>query len=895
MINMETPDYSQTVAIIGMAGRFPGADNIEKFWENLRKGVETIKFFSDRELLDAGIPQSTIDDPNYVKARGVVDHAEMFDSEFFGVPQHTAINMDPQQRVLLETVWHALENSGYCSEEKAGVVSVYTSAGQWDSYLWQVLNKNGKSKNPVENFQRFTENSQDFLATHISYIFNFTGPSYNVQSACSTGLLSVCLACESLLLEKCDMAISATVNLMQPRAGGYFYTEGMVFSQDGHCRPYDVKADGTVGSEGVGVVILKRTEDAIRDGDNILAVIKGFGVNNDGSDKVGYAAPSITGESNVIIEALTLADVDPETIRFVETHGTATKLGDPIEINALTKAYRTMGAKKNGYCAVGALKSNVGHMDVVAGTGGLIKAVLALKNLEIPPTLNYEKPNPEINFPNTPFYVCSKLTSWEKETFPRRAGVSSFGAGGTNTHLILEEAPQRIQKTSQIERKLYILPLSAKSDKALKALIESYIEFLGTTKESIVDICFSTSTGRMHYDNRAFVIGKDVQEVKSKLEKGEFAHMKVEKDKKIRGKFKIDVNSSTKWDVLLSKIGDAYIHGATIDWSIFEGNRVSVPLYPFQRQRFWPETISGKGVRTFDFVHPFLTKQDDTKNTEDIIYQTEVNTKWPESMPDHTVYGDEIIAGMTYVSSLLSASRELGETKYDVISNFEILRPVILSGDQRYLLQTKLKPQDNGYDFIISGHLVNDVSTTWIDHITGKLSHEQDYTFTKVIDIVTAMSQSSKVLDKEAFYQKVADKDVKVGKHFKWVENIHISPTQAIAKMRPPDEVESSAAYVLYPGFLDACYSVGRGIGLDEEVQNASTIYIPVWIDRFVYRRGSKFARWVYSKLNSGDTAGGMRHVDIVLLDEDYSTVAEIINLTSRIAPKESIQKMKTM
>lgn len=587
---MAKPNYENTISVIGMAGRFPGARNLDEFWENLRNGVESIKFFTDEELLAAGIPESTILNPTYIKARGIVEKAEYFDANFFDIPRHAAENMDPQQRVLLETVWHALESSGYFSEDQAGVVSVFASAGQWDSYLWESLNKSGRSESPVENFQRFSQNSLDFLAPHISYAFNFTGPSYTVQSACSTGLLSVSLACQSLLFETSDMAISGTVNIMYPRAGGYFYTDGLIFSPDGHCRPFDSRSHGTLGSEGSGVLVLKRTEDAIRGGDHIFAVIRGFGVNNDGAQKVGFTAPSVDGQSKVIIEAMVLADVEPETISYVEAHGTGTKLGDPIEIKALTQAYRDLGCEKKSYCAIGSLKSNIGHLDVVAGTAGLIKTILAMNHGEIPPSINYQEPNPEIDFPNTPFYVCDKLTPWKKQNFPKRAGVSSFGVGGTNTHVVLEEPPER--KTEKLhEDRPHILVLSAKSENALNDLIESYQKYLNETNDSIADICYTANSFRKHFDFRTFVIAKDIQDLKLKLKNRLFTISTFQKTKM---EIKIEVTSETNWFELLPQLGEAYSQGVEIDWrKIYEPfihRKVILPLYPFQRERFWVES-----------------------------------------------------------------------------------------------------------------------------------------------------------------------------------------------------------------------------------------------------------------------------------------------------------------
>ncbi len=427
------------IAVIGISGRFPGAKNVDEYWRNLRDGVESISFFTDQELESCGTDPALLRDPHYVKAKGIVQDADLFDASFFGITPREAEIMDPQHRLFLECSWEALESAGYDPEGYGGLIGVFGGAGQ-NNYFLNNLHPNRALMESVGDFQAMIGNEKDFLATRVSYKMNLRGPSVVVQSGCSTSLVAVCNACQSLLSGDCDIALAGASSINVPQKGGYRHQDGGITSPDGHCRAFDAQAQGTVFSNAVGIVVLKRLEEALADGDYIHAVIKGAAINNDGSFKVGYTAPSVEGQAKVIRAAQILSEVKPETVTYIETHGTATALGDPIEIAALTQAFRA-GTQKKGFCAIGSVKTNIGHTDAAAGIAGLIKTILMLKNRMMPPTLHFEKPNPEIDFANSPFYVNTKLAEWKTDTFPRRAGVSAFGIGGTNAHVIVEEAP----------------------------------------------------------------------------------------------------------------------------------------------------------------------------------------------------------------------------------------------------------------------------------------------------------------------------------------------------------------------------------------------------------------------------------------------------------------------
>ena len=438
---------NNAIAIIGMASRFPGARNTAEFWRVLKDGSEMIRQFSDAELRTAGVSEEELGDPEYVKSGVVLQDLDMFDAAFFGFSPKDASIMDPQHRIFLECAWEALEDAGHVPERFKGAIGVYAGSGMNSYMIHNLLTNHSLVESAGLFLIRQTGNDKDVLATRVSYELNLHGPSINVQTACSTSLVAVHLASQSLLNQECDMALAGGVTIEFPHGRGYMYREGEILSRDGHCRAFDADASGTVFSSGAGVVVLRRLEDALADHDTIHAILLGSAINNDGSRKVGYLAPSVDGQAEVIAEALAVAGVEASEISYVETHGTGTRVGDPIEIKALTQAFR-QSTQAKGYCAIGSLKTNIGHLDTAAGVASLIKTVLALRHRQIPPSLHFRKPNPLIDFQGSPFFVNSHLTEWKADRTPRRAGVTSLGIGGTNAHVVLEEAPPLEQGTA---------------------------------------------------------------------------------------------------------------------------------------------------------------------------------------------------------------------------------------------------------------------------------------------------------------------------------------------------------------------------------------------------------------------------------------------------------------
>lgn len=498
---LEQVDGSE-VAVIGMACRFPGANDLETFWRNLCEGVESITFLKDEEIEPSAIDPNETQNPNYVKAAALLDGVDLFDAAFFGYTPREAEVMDPQHRLLLECAWQALEHAGYNTETYDKAVGVFAGA-RTNTYLFNLIS-NPELVRSLGAFEIGLGNDLSFLTSRIAYKLNLRGPGYSIHTACSTSLAAIHLACQSLLLGECQMALAGGVAINVPQKAGYPYQLGGIVSPDGHCRTFDAEARGTLFGSGVGLVVLKRLEEALMNGDQIYAVIRGTAVNNDGALKASFTAPGVYGQEEVILEALANAGVAPDSLSYIETHGTGTALGDPIEIRALSKAFGAH-TEETGFCALGAVKTNFGHLDAAAGIAGFIKTVLALHHKQLPPTLHFSEPNPNINFAETPFYVNDQLIPWETERLPRRAGVSSFGIGGTNAHIILEEAP--VIAETRPSRPWQMLPISARTETALEAATTNLVHHLRHQPElNLADAAYTLQVGRKPFKQRRFVV-----------------------------------------------------------------------------------------------------------------------------------------------------------------------------------------------------------------------------------------------------------------------------------------------------------------------------------------------------------------------------------------------------
>ena len=515
MTELIDPGAPEPIAIVGMACRVPGAADPAAFWRHLYDGVESVRFFSEEELRAAGVSAEVFRQPGYVPAHGWLAGVELFDAEFFGISPREAETIDPQHRIFLECAWEAIEHAGHNPDTVGERFGVVASAGLNTYLLTNILPR--KDVATAGNFYSlFIGNDKDFLPTRVSYKLNLRGPSLNVNTACSSSLVAVHVACQMLWSYQCDGALAGGVSLQVPQVRGYQYQPGAIASADGHCRAFDASAGGTVTGSGAGVVVLKRLSDALAAGDTIHAVIRGSAINNDGALKAGYTAPGVEGQAAVIAEAMAIAGVTPDSISYVEAHGTGTPLGDPIEISALAQAFGSGLPRQS--CRLGALKTNIGHLDTAAGVAGLIKTTLALSNEAIPATLHYQSPNPKIDFAATPFVVAAERASWTRGAAPRRAGVSSFGIGGTNAHVVLEEAPAPPPRPLRSSPRLFVL--SARSRGALDRAGQRLAAHVASSSQRADDVAWTLAEGRKAFSSAAFTVASSLGELADSLRAG---------------------------------------------------------------------------------------------------------------------------------------------------------------------------------------------------------------------------------------------------------------------------------------------------------------------------------------------------------------------------------------
>ncbi|MGL4320317.1 MAG: type I polyketide synthase, partial [Paracoccaceae bacterium] len=505
------------IAIVGMAAHLPGAPDVATYWANLAAGVESIRHLSEADLLAAGETPARLRKANYVPAAAMLDNFAHFDAEFFGFSPKEAAIMDPQHRQFLEVAWEALEHAAHPPENFKGAVGVYAGCGMGSYFYFNLCSNPDLVADTGMFLLRHTGNDKDFLSTRVSHIFDLKGPSVNVQTACSTSLVAVHYAAQALLNGECDMALAGGVTIELPQGHGYLFTEGEILSPDGHCHAFDHRAQGTVFGSGAGCVVLRRLKDAVADGDHIWAVIKGSAINNDGAAKAGYLAPSVDGQAACIAEAQAVAGITADTVSYVECHGTGTYLGDPIEVAALTAAFRET-TDAVGSCRIGSVKTNIGHLDTAAGVASLIKTSLALHHRQMPPSLGYEAPNPSIDFETSPFRVNDRLTPWQGDVL--RAGVNSLGVGGTNAHVVLEQAPVRAASEESLFP-FQPLVMSARSRNALDAVGLRLAAHLRASSDPLADVAWTLKEGRRAFDKRRVIVASSAAEAAEILESGD--------------------------------------------------------------------------------------------------------------------------------------------------------------------------------------------------------------------------------------------------------------------------------------------------------------------------------------------------------------------------------------
>ncbi|MET9544856.1 SDR family NAD(P)-dependent oxidoreductase [Streptomyces sp. NPDC006627] len=879
------------IAIVGMAGRFPGADSVAEFWELLRAGREGITRFSDDELAEAGIPAALRSDPAYVPAHGVLPDVDLFDTGFFEFTPAEAEVIDPQQRLFLESCHTALEDAGYDPRRYDGLISVYGGAAI-NTYLQQNVLPRIDQTATSDHFKVMVGNDKDFLATRVSYKLDLRGPSYSVQTACSTSLVAIHLACQGLINGECDMALAGGVTVKLPQTRGYLYEEGAILSPDGKVRTFDADAGGTVLGNGVGVVVLKLLADALDAGDTVHAVIKGTATNNDGSLKVSYAAPGKEGQAAVIAEAHAVSGTEPADVSYVEAHGTATRLGDPVEVSALTDAFRR-GTRESGFCAIGSLKSNVGHLDAAAGVAGVIKTALMLRHRSLVPTLNYERPNPAIDFAATPFYVNTETKPWTGPG-PLRAGVSSFGIGGTNAHAVLEEPPQP-EPSGPCARDEQLLVLSAKTPTALETLTDDLADHLDRNPGTdLADTAYTLAMGRRAHRHRRAVICADAAEaVRALRERTEPACATGDGEHPDEQRT-FTPGAELSGRALLDAVRAAWLAGADIDWAAFYAEerrrRVPLPTYPFEGRRVWldPEAPDA-GDRTLDALHPLLGANVST--LAEHRYATTL-TGGEFYLADHRVDGVPLMPAVAYLEMARAAgalSLPAGASHGPTLSRVSFERPLSFAQGPR-TLHTRLTPHGDGARFTI---------TATADDDEGGATGEPAVFARGELTAPAAPSDALTPADPAALAERCPDRlaapelyallrarGLDYGPAMRSLRELRRGEDQALGVLelpaaRPKAGRDDAHAFVLHPSLLDgALHAV---VGLLAAREDDATTYLPLALGRLeVFAPLPRHCLAHVTLTTPHGTGEKQAKADVRLLDTEGRLLAELGDLSVR-------------
>ncbi len=1013
------------IAIIGLGCRFPGGANApQAFWELLKQGFDGItEVPPDRWDID------TVYDPDpeapgkmYVRRGGFLDVSiDTFDANFFGISPREAEYMDPQQRLLLEVAWEALENAcinplslkgsktgvfmGLCSHDYSDLISKAQLTDLINAYLG-------------------SGNAGSVLAGRLSYILGLQGPSMVLDTACSSSLVAIHTACKNLQSGECQLALAGGVNVILSPDVTINFCKGHMLAKDGYCKTFDAEADGYVRGEGCGVVVLKRLDDAIRDQDSILGVIRGTDVNQDGATS-GLTVPNGEAQTALICCTLEQAKLEPNNIDYIEAHGTGTSLGDPIEVGALSNVFN---GRKDLPLWLGTVKTNIGHLEAAAGVAGIIKTVLALNHEAIPPHLHFKQLNPRISLDSIPAKIPLTLTPWQRSSRPRIAGVSSFGFSGTNAHVIIEEPPLIELKKKLVDRPWHLLTLSAKNQSALDQLVILYTKQL--PEEDLADITFTANTGRAHFLHRVTVLAQKKDELLQHLHTGDylicqasanppkvafiFTGQAVEnaelmetspafkdalnlskglyeyalfelwkswgvvpdyvagegigepiaaiaagiitveeglklidskenpvEQTKIANEIQyrepsigfisswtgqvirkegltadywkpheniknipegtLVISTQGNWKDILQTLSRLYLNGIQIDWKAFDKpynrKKVSLPTYPFQKEHYWIEAIqpnnflSPRGPETTK-LHPFLIHQMDSLAFEGTIFESEINAKWPNFIKDHLIYQIPVVAGATYLSTILAAAKILFNQETYELQNIEFLNPLILPDGQTKLVQTLIHPLENGqrrFEIVSRPKGEKDV---WTIHIKGFLKEEQSLLPKEHESLSTIQSRCSLEYSKDEIYHFVQEFELTLGDHFQWIEKIYVGENELLGQLRLPNGKVEEQGYILHPGLIDSCLQTIFSLMINQESKD-KVLSIPFGIGKFYYDERLGEPVWIHIFFHP--KSDGFDIIDFILLNAQGQPVGQIANFTARPAPKETLLKNRSL
>lgn len=885
------------IAIVGMAGRFPGAESVGEFWELLRTGREGIARFSDDELAEAGIPAALRSDRAYVPAHGILPDVDLFDTGFFEFTPAEAEVIDPQQRLFLQNCHTALEDAGYDPRRYDGLISVYGGAAI-NTYLQQNVLPRIDQTATSDHFKVMVGNDKDFLATRVSYKLDLRGPSYSIQTACSTSLVAIHLACQGLLNGECDMALAGGVTVKLPQTRGYLYEEGAILSADGHVRAFDADASGTVLGNAVGIVVLKLLEDALDAGDTIHAVIKGTATNNDGSMKVSYAAPAKEGQAAVVAEAHAVSGTEPGSVSYVEAHGTATRLGDPVEISALTDAFRR-GTQGTGFCAIGSLKSNVGHLDAAAGVAGVIKTALMLRHRSLVPTLNYERPNPAIDFAATPFYVNTETKPWTGRG-PLRAGVSSFGIGGTNAHAILEEAP-RPEPSDPSARDEQLLVLSAKTRTALETLTDDLADHLDRHPGAdLADTAYTLAMGRQaHRYRRAVICADHAEAVRVLRERSEPGSATGDGEVPAEQRtFTPDGELSGR--ELLDAVRTAWLEGAEVDWAEFYAGerrrRIPLPTYPFEGRRVWldpaaPDSGNSEspdtGDRAPERLHPLIGANVST--LAEHRYATAL-TGGEFYIADHRVEGEAIMPAVGYLEMARAAgalSLPAGAPGGPSLRRVAFERPLSFAQGPR-TVHIRLVPHGDGARFAIADRPSEARGEPEV-FARGELTVPAPADPPAPVDPAALAERCPDRLAAPELYDLLRARGLDYGPAMRSLRELRRGDGQALGVLELPELPEARAAqtasdgatgFVLHPSLLDgALHAV---VGLLAAREDDGTTYLPLALGELeVFAPLPRYCL-AHVTLPAGGTGEKQTKADVAVLDTEGRLLARLRDLSVR-------------
>ncbi|MCX8130967.1 MAG: SDR family NAD(P)-dependent oxidoreductase [Clostridia bacterium] len=919
----DTGDYPQyledSVAIIGISCQFPGAKNHFEFWENLHNGSESVRLLSEEELAETGLSKEIINNSNYVPVQSTIEGKELFDSGFFNISHKDAEFMDPQLRLLLVHSWKAVEDAGY-TPKQIPETGVFMSAS---SSFYQAALRGTKTDDVLKNSDEYVSwllAQGGTIPTMVSYKLGLKGPSFFIHSNCSSSLVGLHSAYKSLKSGESKYALVGGATIFPSANLGYMHQNGLNFSSDGHVKTFDASADGMISGEGVAVIMLKNALDAIRDGDNIYAVLRGIGINNDGADKVGYYAPSVKGQADVIQKVLNTTDINPETISYVEAHGTGTKLGDPVEFAALRDVYMQYTEKRQ-YCGIGSVKTNIGHLDTAAGLAGCIKVALSLYNSEIPPSINYNEPNPNIDQKESPFYVVDKLKKWETSLLPRRAALSSFGIGGTNAHAIFEEyirAGNHEYIDEAASGKGYVIPLAAKNRDRLNEYARILCEFLkapGKKQLNPAEVSYTLQVGRQAMESRAVFLVNSLEELIQKLEKFLLGKEDIEGcftgDSKVSNQtVQLFRNDEDCRDVVekwmskgeLEKLADIWTKGLQIDWSLmYSGKKplkISLPTYPFAGERFWAPDINAKktagtftGIDKAALIHPLLHR-----NTSDFSeYRFSTNITGQEFfIAEHLVKDQAVLPGVTYLEMAREAVSRFagilaGQQAGIRIKNVVWVRPII-AGAQEIQVHIGLMPQEDGEIFykVYSNPHGDEMGEVLHSQGIAEFYPMSDMPVLDIEELLAGCSQDG--FDTEKFYESIRQMGIDYGPCYQGLQTVYLGQDYVLARLSLPESAsETWGDYVLHPSLMDSAIQAAVGLQkgsadfMSSGREASAKVTLPFALEDVEVYKGCTKSMWAFIRNSGGSSGdGGIRKQDIDICDDSGNVCVRVIGFSSR-------------